>query len=238
MHLKWGTYTFDANSTLLSASARTQFNRGGQPYSLLRSFTVNGYLSADGQAAITLAENTLKTALAVPFKDLVLYHDDGSASSEILPNAGSISGVKVTQGPTFSTTMGPEFATLRSFQFTAEAEYPLSGTASLLLDFHETLSFSGGGAVYAMRRAINGPPQRQLVYAQTEYRCTQQGMAIGYASYPVVPGPKFPAALRESPRIDRKAPQRMGNGYQGYEVAWSYVFESVGPLVGVPTLWA
>lgn len=237
MQTKYGTYSFDANSTLLSASARTMFNRGGQPYSLLRSFTVSGYLSASGQAAITQAENALKTALAVPFRDLVLCHDDGSVSSEALLNAGSITGVKVTQGPTFSTTMGPEFATLRSFSFTAEAEYPLAGTANLLLDFQETLSFSGGGPLYAMRRAINGPPQRQLVYPATEYRCTQQGMAVGYAAYPAVPGPKFPAALREAPMVARKAPQRMGNGYQGHEVSWRYEHESAGPLVGVPSLW-
>ena len=238
MQLKYGTYSFDANATMVAASIRTTWNKGGQPFSQVRGLSVQGWLTGDGQAALTLAENALRTALAVPFKDLVLYHDDGSQSSLLLLNAGSLTGVRVVQGPDFATTQGPEFATIRTFSFACEAEYPLSGTATLLLDFHETLSFSGGGPIYAMRRAINGPPQRQLVYPQSEYRCTQQGRATGYRAYPVPQGPMFPAALKEAGSFTRQSPRRMGpHSWQEYPVEWRYEFESVGPLVGVPAVW-
>lgn len=237
MQLKYGSYPFDSNTTLLSTQIFPQVNRGGQIYSQRKRFTIQGYLAGDGQAELTLKENALKTALARPYQDLLFLKDDGSASSEVLLNATSITGVLVTDGPHFQTTQGPEYATLRTFTFTAEAEYPVPEGSNYLLDFNETLSFEGGGPLYIHRRAINGPPQKQLVYPATEYKVTQTGRAIGYRAYPTPPAPKFPFALKESPKIDRGAPERKGNGYQGYEVTWTYVFESAGPLVALPTLW-
>lgn len=237
VQLKYGSYAFDANATTLTSSSRTRVNEGGQQLSLVRSFSVQGYLSADGQAAVTTAMNALKAALATPYQDLTLLTDAGASSSDLLLNAGSLTGVLVTEGPTFGDSRGAEYATVRSFQFTAQAEYPVTGSQRLLVSFTESLSFSGGGPLYAVRRAINGPPQRQLIYPQTEYRCVQQGMAVGYRAYPVPPAPKFPQALRESPDVRQRSPRRMGNGYAEYPVEWTYVFESAGPLSAAPTLW-
>ncbi len=237
MELRYGSYAWDANATTLTASSRTRVNEGGQPLSLIRSFAVQGYLSADGQAAITTAMNALKAALAVPYQDLKLLTDAGANSSDLLLNAGSLTGVVVTEGPAFGDSRGAEYSTIRSFTFTAQAEYPLTGSQNLLVSFTESLSFGGGMPTYAMRPAINGPPQRQLIYPRTAYRCTQQGMAVGFRAYPTPAAAKFPAALKEAPEIRRRSPRRMGNGYAEYPVEWTYQFESVGPLVAVPTLW-
>lgn len=236
MRLILGAYSFDANANLVTTAVDVMWNQGGQPYAQKRSFSVEGYLSGDGQADLTQKENALRTAFAQSYPNLYFLQDSGQNSADILPNAGSITGVRITHFA-FPKANGPEYATIRSFSFTAEAEYPIPNTGNLLLNFTESLTFWGGGPIYAHRLAINGPPQKQLIYPQSTFSCTQVGMSVGYRAYPSVSPAKFPGALKEAPRISQKSPTRMGNGYQGYEVNWSYLFESAGPLVAVPTLW-
>lgn len=238
MRITYGSYQCDENATTLQSSQRTNINNGGQPYSVTRRFDVQGYLAGSSQAAIATAQAALKAALDVPYQDLKLLLDSGANSADVLLNQGSISGVKIVEGPSFTDTMGPEYATLRSFRFSAEAEYPLSGTALILLDWQETLTFSGGGPIYTHRPAINGPPQKQLVYPASVFRCQQQGQAVGYLAYPLPSPPKFPSALMQAPEIRRTAPKRKGPGrHEGYTISWSYSFESGSALVGLPTLW-
>jgi hypothetical protein len=237
MQLKYGSYAFAANSVKLASHVETLWNAGGQPYAQKRSLQVEGYLTDSSQDNLIQDESALRTALGVSFKDLLFYGDDGTAAPVGLANAGSISGVQV-HDLEFSTTEGPEYCTVRSFRFTAWAEYPATGSASLLLSFKETLAFSGGGPLYKYRLAINGPPQRQLVYPQTVYRVTQSGELVGYRQYRTPPGPKWPAALVEAPRVTEESPTRRSLGaYQGYPVRWEYHFESAAPLTGAPTLW-
>jgi hypothetical protein len=237
MQLGYGNYLFPVNATLLTSSLETLVNTGGQFYAQRRSFHVTGYLSGSGQDQITQAENALKTALSVPYRDLIFRNDDGSRSSEVLLNAGSITGVLI-KNLSFPETKGPEYATIRSFSFTAEAEYPLPGTGDYLLEFHETLSFSGGGQLYVCRPAINGPAQRQLVYPLMPFSCVQSGVVVGYQSYPPAPAQKFPSCLKQAPRTTQESPTRRGKGYQGYKLTYEYHFESPFPLTGAsPTMW-
>lgn len=236
MQLKYGLYSFPINATMLSASQETIRNQGGQPYKQKRSLHVSGYLSVNGQADATQQEAALRTALSVNFLDLLFLNDDGTLSATNLRNAGSLTGVQITNLQ-FPTTEGPEYATIRSFQFDAEAEYPLANTAALLLAFQETLVFEGGYPIFAHRLAVEGPNQKQLVYPQDTYRATQTGTSSGFKAPPIAPAPKWPYALVRAPRYTRTSPERKGLGYEGYGLTWEYQFEDVGPLVGFPTLW-
>lgn len=237
MQLLYGLYPFPVNGTLLTASVDTVFNRGGQPYSQRRGLHVSGYLTVNGQDDAALQESALRTALAVNFQDLRFLNDDGTPSALALLNAGSITGVNI-KNLRFPTTQGPELATVRNFEFDAEAEYPLPGTALLLLSFTETLTFEGGLPIFRHRLAIEGPNQKQLVYPQDTYRATQSGHASGYRAFPNAPPPLWPYALKEAPRFTRTTPERKGPAtYQGYGLAWHYEYEDIAPLLGFPNLW-
>jgi hypothetical protein len=237
MQLIYGTYTFPANATLVTGQVRTLFNRGGLPYAQVRTVQVQGYLEGTGQAALIVAESALRTALASPYYALAFRADDGTITPLSLSNTGSTTGVRITEGPHFDTAQGPEYATLRTFRFSAEAEYPLTG-APAYLDFTETLTFSGGGPVYAHRPAINGPPQRQQVWPASVYRVTQAGSASGYRGYPPVPAARWPFALREAGQVSYASPERKGPAaWQDWRITWSYQHESASPLAGLPTLW-
>jgi hypothetical protein len=238
MQLKYGLfYVFGVNENHIATGTTTRFNKGGQPYSQVRWIDIKGDLLGNGQAANIQLENGLKSALSVNFQDLIFYDDSGFLIAEALINSQSITGVQIVDGPNFKDTMGPQFATLRSYQFRAQAEFPIVGRPNYL-NFTESLAFAGGGPLYGIRRALNGPPQRQQVWALTEYTVDQTGSAEGYLSYPPVPTAKFPFALKQAPQVRFMDPTRKGPaGWEAWPISWSYHHEWPSVLSGLPTLW-
>lgn len=241
MQLFYGPYPFDINATLLSTETHAKENAAGRQYALVQRVTCHGYLSSTSvtpQNDLTQKESQLKTVLAVQFRDLKFFCDDGSPSSIGLLNAGSINGVRIVDGPHFKTTHGPEYASIRTFDFVAEAEYPMANTQNILLSFTEKLEFSGGFPLLTFRNAVNTLPQKQLVYPSTPFEVIQSGEAEGYRQMPVAPPSKWPAALMEAPRIVPVTPKRRGpNTYECYALSWWYRHMSATPLLGTPTLW-
>ncbi len=240
MQLKYGTYQFDAGACKIATSMDILWNDGGQPYAQRRKIDVDGYLSANGQAAISTAMSALTTALSTPYQDLNFYQDDGALSATTLTNATSIGGVQITSGPNFPDWKGGEYGQFRRFTFSAEAEYPITNSANLLLSFAESMTFDGGGPVYAVRPALNGPPQRQLIYQFSVFKVVQEGRAVGYRKYPTPPVPRWPNALARSPNVRQESPQRRGKvkaAYDSYPISWVYNFESPTALTGFPSIW-
>ena len=237
MQLTYGSYTFDAGQAEITTEYETLWTDGGQPYAQRRTFHVLGKMSVSSQADATAKWNSLVNALAIPFKDLTLLQDGGAQSATVLLNAGSSTGVRVVSGPNLVEGRGAVYATYLPYSFTATAEYPLAGTNNLLLRFRETFTYEGGGPLYRHRPCLSGPFQRQLVYPQLPYAVTQEGEAVGYRGYPTPPAPRFPAAMAEPPNVRRLSPEKRGKIYQAYPIQWRVRFESVAPLVGLPTLW-
>lgn len=237
MRLYWGAYPFNANACEIRALSETFRADNGRPLKIKQTLEVAGFLEADGQAAITLAMNGLITALAQPYKDLVFLKDDGSASATGLYNAGSLGGVVITRGPEFKENNGGEYNQFRKFEFTAEAEYPVAGTQNLLISFTERLEFKGGGPIYAHKLAVNGPPQKQLLYSRSIFSVMQTGEAVGFRRYPLPPGAIWPTALKDDPEFQRTTPNFRGSQYDTYKLSWIYRYESATPLIGAPHLW-
>lgn len=234
----YGSYEFDDNATIVASKENVMLSSGGQMYARKLAHTVSGYLSASGQAAISTAMTALRAALAKPYQDFVFRTDAGSNSATTLLNSTSISGVRVVDGPNFSESRGAEYATMRHFEFTVEAEYPLDNTNNIILEFSESISFFGGGPKYVVKDAVIGPAQKQRTRVSTAYYATQQGTAVWYRRQnPVPPAPRWPNDLLEAPRVTPVSPMRYGKGFQGYRISWVYNFGSVNPLIGLPTAW-
>jgi hypothetical protein len=237
MLLKWGSYPFTANECDVKARSEVK-KAGGKPYARRTSMHVAGRFYCSGQSDATSKQNALINALAVNYQDLILYQDDNAVSATLLTSAGSFGGVVITDGPNFEENEGAEYATQRSFSFTAEAEYPFSGTDNILLSFEETLSFSGGGPKVVFRPNVYGPFQKQTVYPQTTYKVVQSGSAVGYKTRPAIPPPIWPAdENRDMRESSAKTPERMALRLGNYAVSWTYHFESINPLIGSPNIW-
>jgi hypothetical protein len=243
MQLVYGPYQFPVNGVQVGSRIQNVMNAAGIPITRKVYMDVVGDLlvandAPNNQTDLTLQTNLLVLALRTNYVDLLLKNDDGSLSATILTNAGSLSGVTITDGPHFpGRNATGEYAVRRAFTFTAMCEYTITPKLSGLMSFTESLEFYGGLPLYVMCRAVNTVPQRQKTYQFTEYCCIQSGQAVGLLAFPSVPGPKFPQALKEAPRIKRSGPERTGSNYRNYGVTWNYVFESVTPLAGAPTLW-
>jgi hypothetical protein len=243
MQLWFGPYGFPVNGMAIGSRIQNMPNKAQITLKRKVIMSVSGSLLATlgtsfPQQDLTAQTILLTQALSNNYFDLVLRNDDGSLSATILLNAGSLTGVVITEGPDFPGKPGDaDYATQRRFSFTAMAEYVNIKAQTALENFSESLDFSGGLPLYVMCRAVNGLPQRQQTYAFTEFCCTQSGSAVGLLAFPTPPGPKFPSCLKEAPRIKRSGPERVGNTFQNYGISWTYVFESVTPMVGAPTLW-
>lgn len=238
MQLSWGSYLFSANACKIATKIVTRFNKASQRLSTIRSISVDGYLEADGQTAISAAMIALEDALLNPNQDLILYQDDGSRSGTYLLNSTSISGVRIVEGPDFPDSIGYEYSKGRHFTFTAEGEYAFNDNNQRLTSFTEKLEFSGGGPEFIVRPAKLGPAQRQQIWQNTPYRVVQTGEAFGYSQYPRDPVIFFGARLAKSPDIRLIAPNRVGpNGYEEYGKSWTILYESETILNAKPTLW-
>ena len=201
MQLVYGSYSFQANSCAVSARTAILRNKAGVPYIRRSQIQVSGdLLDTGGAAALTTLENDLRSALATNYQDLIFKDNSGANTSTALINSDSLSGVIIIDGPHFTLRhgTGPEYVSTRAFEFTAEADFALANTMNLLTDFRESLTFSGGGPYFAMKRAVNGIPQRQMIYPATEYVVIQAGQA----SHGVTVSPQKQAAPTSRPEMD------------------------------------
>src|SRR4051812_12846915 len=106
MRLQYGSNQWDVGATTLAHRQEIIYNVAERPYKVKHVASIEGYLLATGQAAITTAMTAMTTALRKPFQDLILKLDDGSNSYHYFPNKGSLSGVRITQGPSFDKNHG------------------------------------------------------------------------------------------------------------------------------------
>lgn len=238
MQLAYGSYQFTIGATKIGTKVSVRRNGYGRPFERTVMLAVKGTIFASGQTASSTAQNALMTALATPYQDLILYQDDGSESATVLKSTGSISGVRIIDGPHFLGEQGFEYGQGREFEFKAEAVYPFSGTDSLLLSFREQIEFHGGGPLYTVRPAKRGPAQRQQIYQQTAYVAIQTGEAYAYRDYPANPRNIWPAKQKQAPIITLIGGTRVGEStYENFGKSWRVIYESEVALAGSPTLW-
>lgn len=243
MYIKYGTYTHANNECSLVVARTPRYNEGGHVVSIIERWDIAGFIQAASQAALTTALNSLRTAYASNGLDLSLLLDDGvTATHHQIHNVNTLGGVRVVGGPSFPEGKNAEYSTFRSYTVSLEAEIPVSGYASLLIFFEETLSFQGGGPRFVHLQTLTGSPQKQIVADSTPYKAVQTGRSVGYASYPAFPGPLWPNdEMRDQRQINYRSPKRSGTSgspqYSEYEVSWQYQFESASALSGAPNVW-
>jgi uncharacterized protein (UPF0333 family) len=240
MYLTWGGASFAVNSCNVAARVRiSAFSDYGLPLRYLAQFSVDGDFAADGQAACSAAEATLRAILLVPYQTLSLRTDSGAATATTLSDPRSFSGVVVKDGPNFTGRDGSEYATGRTFEFTAEAEYMIASAANAVVSWQEQVTITGtGGPVFRRRQPLTGRaiPQRGSEFSIV--RATQSGTAVGHTRRPTPPRPLWGRGyeLEDQRQVSPASPRRTANNFHDFGISWSYQFESELPLVGLPSL--
>lgn len=245
MQLRYGSYYFPVNGVQVETRLQRLLSDAKIEYGFRYQFKVSGYLEGNTSLTSLNAQQSylssqsllLDQALKIQYQDLTLLQDDGATpSATTFISANSYTGVIITDGPNFPGKMGNDYVNQRAFDFSGYVEYA-SSPLNMVTSFREQLAFDGGGPIRIARRAINGSPQIQIPYLQTEYTAVQTGQAEGLRGYPAIPAPLFPFALAKSGQPTYMSPVRNASNYERWGVRWEYRYVSATPLVGLPNLW-
>lgn len=237
MQVKFGSYDFVAGACRIATRTVAELDGKKQPYLYTNEIDVTGRVYGTGDTECSTKENELRRGLAQRRVDFGLLQRDGQPSASYWTNAETINGNIVVRGPDFGGTTAAEYCFYREFSFTVRNQVPVADIANAILEFRESVTYDGGDPEFAMKRAINAKPQKQLVWFQTEYRVTQSGRAVGYRNYPNPARFLFPGDREKSPQYVRDSPERDGDKYVRFPITWQYSFISDSPLVGLPNRW-
>jgi hypothetical protein len=224
MQTRLGSLPFEFNGTTVAISRDPIADDIGNTVAWRHNWTVAGQWTADDQATLLAKCARMEQQLDAG-GDLVLLRNDGSVA-RALRNAGSTTGVSVGN-LSYPPALGGELNTFASFSFTASAEYPASDSLPLL-SWNEKVSVSGGLPIYVHRRAVNGPPQKQLVSPLGETIVVQSGAASGLGFAP----PKPPPLLLVSDVFDQS--DETENNGRVITRTWMYRFEVTRAVVVAP----
>ncbi len=245
MYLAYGNYTHAVGECSLAISRQGEFVNGMEK-GYTERWEIRGRLQVDdtgstagNQAALTAAIQALQNAYSIQGQNLTFYTDGGAASIHQLVSANAYGGVRIVERPKFPEGHGAEYSTYRNYAITAEATF--LNTALGLLDYRETISFSGGGPKFVLLETMTGSPQKQYTRQRTPLRVVQRGEATGLLGYPIPPGPVAPGDEHQDQReLEMIGPDFVGpvaaRGFSGYRVRWAYYMESANPITGQPTL--
>lgn len=236
MYIQYGSYTTDLQEARPSITRRNSSNGTSDVYT--ETWRIRGMLIEDDHSTLLTSMASLQAAFAYSGYDLYLLDSDGSTVVQSLTSAGTVSGTKVIQPPSFPNEMPADLSTFCSYEIVVEAE--VSATNNAYESWEESLDFVGtGGPRFVLIECRTGSPQAQRVSERTPCRVIQSGSAVGYRARPTPPGPIWPQWEQVAERrIRPMAPKLTGTGanrrYESYGIAWSYTFESPSVLSGFP----
>ena len=244
MILRYGTFTHKLDEVALSIKRTSKLDASGAIESIVQTWDLTGFLTADTQALLTIEIQRIEAAYEVSGKDITLFLDDGlTLSAHFMVNGLALGGLRVISGPSFPEGAGVEYTTTRRFTVVIEGEFlPPPGFRKKFLAFSETLTFTGGGPRFVMLGAINGPPQRQQTAQQTAFKLVQSGTQTGHLRRFRENLPLFPADEHFDLRqITESGPDRRAGGatpfFTGFVTSWQYTFEAIKPFNAIPTFW-
>jgi hypothetical protein len=234
MQVQYGSYVHPDNECSIAISRQGIFERGICT-KIKETWTVEGIINITGVQTIsdiTARIYEIENAYLVNGLDISLV-----GTAHLLQSARCLGGTRVVNPPQFPKGDGTEYATVRTFSVTVEGDILLPAGMGGLIEWKETLEFTGGGPRWVIIETRRGAGERQQVSEQVPYRVRQSGSAVGVTAWPIVPGPLFPAAEHVERRVlARMTPERMGNDFTAWPVSWNYEFESVSALSGNPTI--
>lgn len=225
------------------------YSEADDPIIITSSANVTCYLVSDEtdatarQKDFSNQELLVRAALSYNFRDLVLMHDDGTPSSVRLLNAGSITGVRITNvsAPEGS---GTQFAGERTVTFVATAQYEISPGINYIVSYQEQVSYIGnGGPTHTVKPSLDGLLVPQILYPVSPYRATQSGQCIALLARPNLGGPRgaaiprFPGLINDQEAATLISPIRRGFRSINYGVAWNYQFLSQFPFLAYQPEW-
>ena len=163
--------------------------------------TIEGYLYADGPAALSTAMSTLQAYARAGNVDVGLMSTVTGATAHYLPMLGSLGGVKIDLK--FADTP-LHMATEVKFILTAVATYSNGYETRNTVLLEETVSITGsGGPDIVLAPQAGAMSIYQTVSDYTDVQVVQSGRIVGRNSFPSLPAPLIATAGARSAKLDR-----------------------------------
>ena len=236
-----GTKAFDVNGCSMGYHTTDVRSESGRPLRWLIQFAVECKMLGSGSADLTKKEEQAKTALQQPFVDIKLVDSVSGPVGISIFDAKTLSGVMLTEGPTFADSGEPgEYVTFRTLRFAGEAQMVIPGQALQLVSYQESISVTGnGGPVRKWRIPINAQPIRQTIAPGSIIQTVQAGKAVQHTGgFPKAPPPLYGRQylVNEMEAVRQIQPTPVGKGWVNYGVEWSYMYETIAVPRGMPAL--
>jgi hypothetical protein len=234
IRIQFGGYMHPQGTTAYTLDRQTVFDQRKRPIAEQATVQISGRIHGDDPADlqakwIDLEDAYSQVGVGVHFN----INIDGASSIFGIDGGNTIGGIRVTKKPSIQDTMGNAHQKYLGFSVELQAIVPFANSLTALVSFRETLSFSGGGPRTAMIESLYGPPVKQQTRAQTIYRATQSGQAVGMFGRPAVPAPLWPAHWTGDYSANREGPEMFGNVETNHGANWSYQFEADSPFADV-----
>lgn len=238
--VQYGSYTHDAGEVEYSIQKNAVLSSRNLVVGQTVSIQMNGMLLADSVSAMDAKVQSLVAAYSVPNQNWRVLNN-GSPLAISINAEDTISGINVTQPPSFPTNKDAAYVTYLPYTIALAYEQFKIDELFSLKSFTESLQFSGGGPKIMHLETATGLPQKQIVRQNTIYRAVQSGQAVGMYREPVPPAPIWPNALVDTGNrgyTNGRVIGPIGAATQTERaVSWQYTFESATPLFGRPNIW-
>lgn len=245
MYVRYGGYLHALDEVGFSIDKRP-ISQGGIQVGVEETWSLTGFLQAASQAALVTAMTTLEIAYGRNQQTAQILLNNGTTVARQMPGVHVLGGTEVIEGVSYPNdgmgANGAEFVDYRTFTVKIRGRYAVELPPSYqLIQFNETIQFSGGGPQDVHIESQIGPPQKQRLKQFTTYRAVQSGSAVGLLTLPVPPAPLWPSALETAPQIVPGSPKRSGGSgapiLTEWPISWTYVFADSQPLRGLPNYW-
>jgi hypothetical protein len=223
-----GGVQFPAGMVELSRNVRTITSPADVPYAERHTFNVSGQFIADGPVALREIAILYELVIGRQYQDVVFMTDTG-AVIWALPNATSLSGVKVRNYA--NPYQQGSHATIYPFEFEVDATYPYGNASVIVIELQEMLEFWGGGPRHQWVECSNFAPIKFQLTPRTVARALQTGSMRtigGLGSYPL---PLYPAVEMSDETRKGRGTRINEFGISEYMLTWSYSFASGGVIV-------
>lgn len=226
--LTYNGFPFEDNeANLVGVSKRAVYSERSRKLQQTVEWDVVGEIQKSTVGAIITRIAAIEQALSNDGGDAT-YAIDGVVAHRL--SANSASGTRVVYA-SFPRGDAAELATKRTFSFKLRATYDATSQpgGDDLVSWQESISIEGDGGPWVVTIhempgiQSSGGPVAYVICPRTLQYYQQTGMAVGYNSYPVPPGPVNPAGhFGYLQRISYGSGRQTGNGIHFFTTRWSY----------------
>lgn len=233
MILSYGSYSFDDNEVSFEWDKQLVLGKTGRATHYQYQCRVTGVKQATTVASLTSKLTSLESAMESSGQDLVFKDNDSNntvhvaTSSSTINGVRAIGGVKYPKGNPGSWGSGSEYTVYRTYQVVFQWE--IAANESNLVVYQESIRISGGGPRFVIQETLTGSPVQQQTAQQSKVIAIQQGIAIGYSSYPSFPAFRYSTGyLREELSYqESETPLNFAaNTNTNFPIRWKYHYES------------